>query len=440
MDTSNTDKEPFKVFIRLKPIIFNDNNLKNCEENELLNINCNNKYIDLKEDKNYKDAHSLEGFNCMKITDPSTIKSFVKKEKTFYFDGIFDDIKDNSSIFKNIVKPMTNSVLNGVNSSIIAYGVTGTGKTHTMFGDIYEEINFEKGISIYAIEHLFNKIKDISGKKINDNREQDKLNILLEEKKFKLKVSYLEIYNEQVKDLLNFSNINSQLCNNNNNNNNNNLNNEVLMIVEDSSKGIAVPNLKEYEVDSSKEVIDLIIKGNKKRTMAATGSNQFSSRSHAIFQILIEQSSFKVDEHTNKYNLIDTVVSKFMLVDLAGSERGGLEKGIRTHEGSNINKSLLALGNCINILSDKSKKNGVFVPYRDSKLTRLLKESLSGNISTVMISCISQLPTMYDETLNTLKYSSKARKIEKKVIYKYYYILIYYTYMFRYAKILLTYH
>ena len=110
-----------------------------------------------------------------------------------------------------------------------------------------------------------------------------------------------------------------------------------------------------------------------------------------------------------------TLSSKLSFVDLAGSERGAVEKGLRREEGANINKSLLALGNCINILSDKTKRNG-FVPYRDSKLTRLLKDSLGGNISTIMIACISQNFSTFDETLNTLNYASRARKIQKKVV------------------------
>jgi kinesin family protein 18/19 len=146
--------------------------------------------------------------------------------------------------------------------------------------------------------------------------------------------------------------------------------------------------------------------------MAATGSNQFSSRSHAIIQIILEQQKEKSREFFSEKEFLS---SKLLIVDLAGSERGGsAEKGIRSQEGSNINTSLLALGRCINLLSDKSK-TGSFVPYRDSKLTRLLKDSLGGNISTVMISCVSMLPEFYDETINTLKYSSRARTIEKKV-------------------------
>ena len=275
------------------------------------------------------------------------------------------------------------NVLNGYNSTVFAYGITGTGKTHTIFGDLqkymdfdsYEEnlkLTYEMGICVYAVDYLFSKI--------DSNQEKD----------FKIKISYLEIYNEQVIDLLDEKSSNN------------------LMIVEDIYKGILVPDLSEYNVKSNKELISLIMKGNSKRTMAPTGENLFSSRSHSILQIVIEQRT-KVRDTKE-----EILISKFLLVDLAGSERSGLEKGIRTHEGKNINKSLLSLGNCINILSDKSKK-GAFVPYRDSKLTRLLKDSLAGNIMSVMIACVSPSPTCYDETVNTLKYALKARKIEKTV-------------------------
>lgn len=273
--------------------------------------------------------------------------------------------------------------MNGYNSTVFAYGITGTGKTHTIFGDLQKYIDFnsydenlklqyEMGICVYAIDYLFFQI----------DSSQDK--------NFNIKISYLEIYNEQVIDLLDEKSSNN------------------LMIVEDIHKGIIVPDLNEFNVKSSKELIGLIMKGNSKRTMAATGENQFSSRSHAILQIVIEQKTKLRDLKE------EILISKFLLVDLAGSERSGLEKGIRTHEGKNINKSLLSLGNCINILSDKSKK-GAFVPYRDSKLTRLLKDSLAGNIMSVMIACVSPSPTCYDETVHTLKYALKAKKIEKSV-------------------------
>lgn len=262
------------------------------------------------------------------------------------------------------------NIIVGFNATALAYGVTGTGKTHTMFGDIYATLNFEKGICMYAIDHLFDSIR------------------LNAEKTFRVKINYLEIYNEQVIDLLVDRN-------------------DPLMIVEDPHKGIMVPEITEFSVTHSEQVVNLLLLGNSRRTMAPTGGNQFSSRSHAILQVNVEQ-------RTKTREKEEYITAKLLLVDLAGSERGALEKGIRREEGANINKSLLALGNCINILSDKTKK-GSFVPYRDSKLTRLLKDSLGGNISTIMIACISPAPLSYDETLNTLKYASRARKIQKKI-------------------------
>jgi hypothetical protein len=179
------------------------------------------------------------------------------------------------------------------------------------------------------------------------------------------------------------------------------------MIVEDPNKGVIVPELTSFIVSDSNQVLNYIMLGNSRRTMGATGVNQFSSRSHAILEINVEQRI----SNKNKEEIIN---GKILMVDLAGSERGGLEKGIRREEGSNINKSLLALGNCINILADKTKK-GSFVPYRDSKLTRLLKDSLGGNIATLMIACVSPSTLSYEETNSTLKYASRANKIEKKI-------------------------
>lgn len=181
------------------------------------------------------------------------------------------------------------------------------------------------------------------------------------------------------------------------------------MIVEDPVRGVFVPELKEIEVEHPRELIDLIIDGNSRRTMASTSANQFSSRSHAILQISIQTSG-------NSLEMLDQIFySKLSLIDLAGSERAAStsNRGQRMIEGANINKSLLALGNCINILSDKNK-TGAFVPYRDSKLTRLLKDSLGGNTKTCMIAWVSPSYYCYEETINTLKYAERAKNIKKK--------------------------
>lgn len=246
-----------------------------------------------------------------------------------------------------------------------------------MFGDMcgnqaLTNTNNEKGICMYAVDYLFSKI----------NNEIDKM--------FTIKISYLEIYNEQVLDLLTTKPTS-----------------EGIMIVEDPTKGVLVPDLSEIIVTNSNQVYNYIVKGNARRTKGSTGQNQISSRSHAILEINIEQCSKNIEKG-------DILVSKMLLVDLAGSEKGGKEKGIRREEGANINRSLLALGNCINILSDKTRMT-TFVPYRDSKLTRLLKDSLGGNIATIMIACVSPSPLTYEETHSTLKYASSANKIEKKV-------------------------
>lgn len=246
-----------------------------------------------------------------------------------------------------------------------------------MFGDMcgnqaLTNTNNEKGICMYAVDYLFSKI----------NNEIDKM--------FTIKISYLEIYNEQVLDLLTTKPTS-----------------EGIMIVEDPTKGVLVPDLSEIIVTNSNQVFNYIVKGNARRTKGSTGQNQISSRSHAILEINIEQCGKNIEKG-------DILVSKMLLVDLAGSEKGGKEKGIRREEGANINRSLLALGNCINILSDKTRMT-TFVPYRDSKLTRLLKDSLGGNIATIMIACVSPSPLTYEETHSTLKYASSANKIEKKV-------------------------
>lgn len=209
-------------------------------------------------------------------------------------------------------------------------------------------------------------------------------------KKFIIRISYLEIYNEHVRDLLDDKQTQ-------------------LMIVEDPVRGVFVPELREIEVEHPSELIDLIVDGNNRRTMASTTANQFSSRSHAILQISIQTSGSSLE-------MADQIFySKLSLIDLAGSERAAStsNRGQRMVEGANINKSLLALGNCINILSDKNKL-GSFVPYRDSKLTRLLKDSLGGNTKTCMIACVSPSYICYEESINTLKYAERAKKIKKK--------------------------
>ena len=301
-----------------------------------------------------------------------------KQDKSYVFDGIFDQNSATADVYQQALEPAIRNILNGYNSTILAYGMTGAGKTFTMFGDIYNSLGGLKvhpGIVSLIVKDLFSAFERES-----DNGYD-----------FSIKLSYLEIYNEHARDLLIPST-------------------EDLMIVEDPLRGTVIPNISELLIKSHDEILKLILQGNARRIMASTHANQFSSRSHAIIQLSIEKRS-------KAKNTIDSCLqSKLCLVDLAGSERAAASdnRGLRHREGANINRSLLALGNCINILSDSNKK-GAFVPYRDSKLTRLLKDSLGGNTRTVMLACVSPAYTAYEETVNTLNYASRARNIKKKI-------------------------
>lgn len=369
---------PFKVYIRIKPNQVTEDNIVQNKKGKI--------------DREYLivDKHN----QTIKISDPVSMELF-RKEKEYNFDGVFDDKDDNSSISQIINSDIVNNLLQGINCTIIAYGVTGSGKTHTIFGDIYDEINIDKGICIYTFENLFSRI----------NNDQYHIDGKI---KSVIKISYLEIYNEHIFDLLSLTtDIKKEEFLLNNFSNNKYLSHKKgLVIYDDPLKGVIVPNLTEVSVSSIEDIIEVVSKGNNKRTMSATSNNKYSSRSHAIILVHIERILEDGKE----------IKSKFLIVDLAGSEKGSFEKGNgnKVLEGSNINKSLLALGSCINILSDN--KEGCFIPYRDSKLTRLLKDSLGGNILTIMISCISYNENNYEETINTLNYSSKAMRIKKKII------------------------
>ncbi|EGR34845.1 kinesin family protein, putative [Ichthyophthirius multifiliis] len=298
--------------------------------------------------------------------------------KVFMYDRVFDSQTKTLQIFQEIVKPILNeSLLNGFSQTILVYGMTGSGKTYTMFGNNFEnkkeeEIAFEGGVVQESVRFIIEKSP---------------------ENKIKAKMSYLEIYNEQIRDLL------SQ-----NEQSNNNLN-----ILEDLQKGVYCPQLIEKDIHNLQEIQSYIFQGNKKRTMASTKMNEFSSRSHAIIQLQLE---IEKDMSSNK-GFKNYFSPKLYLVDLAGSEKAFENKGNRLKEGSNINKSLLSLGNCINILAEGNKK--LHIPYRDSKLTRLLKESLGGNAKTLIIACITPAFKYIEETINTLKYAQRAKNIKKEV-------------------------
>ena len=361
--------EPFKVYVRIRPFLPKE--YQKLRRNNSTSLITNQ--FQVQNNKNIQILNSIFIVNnkTLYVLDP---KHNNPQEKKYYFNKIFTEQEKNKDVFEQAIKPTINNVINGYNSTTLAYGVTGTGKTHTIFGDLALS-NGEDGVAIKACEYLFNKLNK---EYFSDD--------------YEIKVSYIEIYNENVIDLLNNENENISL-----------------MIIEDPNKGVYVHNVKEFIINNTNELKKLICQGNKRRTMAPTNQNKFSSRSHAILQLSLKRKTYN-----EKKNNFDIYYSKFLIVDLAGSERGGLEKGKRREEGANINKSLFTLGSCINILSDKNK-NGKFIPYRDSKLTRLLKDSLGGNILTVMLVCVSPSGESYDESISSLNYANRAKKIKKKI-------------------------
>ncbi|EAR95230.2 kinesin motor catalytic domain protein (macronuclear) [Tetrahymena thermophila SB210] len=349
--------------------------------------------------------------NIIFLNDPD-YRNIDKREKAYVFDGVLSENSTNYDTFEKAVLPSLNGILEGYNATFFAYGITGSGKTHTIFGrngGLIKPFNsFTYSISSQQNNIYSNgscnanlDIPSISSN-LQDRNIADRgicyiaIEYLLQNLDLKnttLKFSFLEIYNENVRDLLNGQN-----------------NAKGLTIIEDPiTKNICVQDLKEFQITSIAQIDELIQEGNQRRALAPTQANSFSSRSHAILILTIYQ------RQQNALTQVDEIVtSKLTIIDLAGSEKGCDKPGKGSLEGSNINKSLLALGNCINILSEK-RKVGHHVPYRDSKLTRILKDTLGGNTKTVMIACVSQNYQSLEETVNTLNYASRATHIKRKI-------------------------
>ncbi|CAD8097559.1 unnamed protein product [Paramecium sonneborni] len=290
------------------------------------------------------------------------------KETNFAFDFVFDQWTPQQKIYENTTEFLLEGVLEGFNTTVFCYGATGSGKTFTMIGT-----QQETGLMPRALQSLFNY------------SESDRF------KDTQFKVSYVEIYNENIRDLLTSEDKN-------------------LEIREDKNNGIQISGVIEIDVKTVNEVLSLLKVGNRNRSKEATDANKESSRSHAILQIQVECK----DKAAGLQEQI--IQSKFSLVDLAGSERAANtnNRGLRMVEGANINKSLLVLGNCIQSLSEANEKGikNPFIPFRNSKLTRLLKDSLGGNCRTVMISNVTPSVSSFEETYNTLVYANRAKNIK----------------------------
>ncbi|XP_050298947.1 kinesin-like protein KIF19 [Anthonomus grandis grandis] len=289
-------------------------------------------------------------------------------ERQYTFDVVFNETSSQEEVYNTTTNSLVKDVLNGYNGTVFAYGATGAGKTHTMVGS-----KDQPGIMIRALNDIFEAVKE-------------------NEDEYSVTMSYLELYNENIRDLLNPSS-------------------GYLELREDSrGRSIHVAGISEISTTCTDEVMQLLHKGNKARTVEPTAMNQTSSRSHALLSVTVR--------HTTPVNQKDHLrmrikQGRLFMIDLAGSERANKTKnrGKRLQEGAHINRSLLALGNCINALAGGAR----YVNYRDSKLTRLLKEALSGNCKTVMIAHVSPSANQKDESRNTLIYADRANNISTKV-------------------------
>ncbi|XP_043701669.1 kinesin-like protein KIN-12E isoform X10 [Telopea speciosissima] len=327
---------------------------------------------------------SLQGYNkCVSQDSCQTVTWTGHPESRFTFDLVADENVSQEKLFKVAGLPMVDNCMGGYNSCMFAYGQTGSGKTHTMLGDIEggtRRHSVNCGMTPRVFESLFSRIQ-----KEKESRREEKL-------RFTCKCSFLEIYNEQILDLLDPSSVN-------------------LQIREDAKRGVYVENLKEVEVTSARDVIQQLVQGAANRKVAATNMNHASSRSHSVFTCVIESKweSQGVTHHR---------FSRLNLVDLAGSERqksSGAE-GERLKEATNINKSLSTLGLVIMNLVSISNGKSLHVPYRDSKLTFLLQDSLGGNSKTVIIANITPSSCCSLETLSTLKFAQRAKFIKNNAI------------------------
>ncbi|XP_044055166.1 kinesin-like protein KIF1A isoform X19 [Siniperca chuatsi] len=313
----------------------------------------------------------------------------AKDNKSFNFDYSYwshtspEDVNYASQmqVYKDIGEEMLLHAFEGYNVCIFAYGQTGAGKSYTMMGK--QDVKDQQGIIPLLCEDLFTKISDNTDNSMS----------------YSVEVSYMEIYCERVRDLLNPKNKGN------------------LRVREHPLMGPYVEDLSKLAVTSYNDIQDLMDSGNKARTVAATNMNETSSRSHAVFNIIFTQK-----RHDAETDNTSEKVSKISLVDLAGSERADSTgaKGTRLKEGANINKSLTTLGKVISALAEvdsgsnknkKKKKVESHIPYRDSVLTWLLRENLGGNSRTAMVAALSPADINYDETLSTLRYADRAKQI-----------------------------
>ncbi|DAZ98856.1 TPA: hypothetical protein N0F65_002581 [Lagenidium giganteum] len=358
-----------------------------------------------------------------KTSHGALLRSQQSFEKEYAFDVAFPEDATQAEVYTKTVQDVVPTILNGYHATVFAYGATGAGKTHTMMGserdglgpDVDDSEVSVDGIIPQALTDVFNLI---------EHRQVEEEYMKLHHGttfEWQVLVSYLEVYNEQIRDLLRPSA-------------------KPLALREDAARGIVhVAGLHHEEAHSVSEVLQLLRRGNRHRKTEPTAANQVSSRSHAVIQVTVRHTTTTMISNTIPRKSV--IEGKLSLIDLAGSERASstLNRGLRLTEGANINKSLLALANCINSLSTQNRQivrrnsmdcmsnvrkergsgEGMLsrfrsskVQYRDSKLTHLLKNSLEGDCRLVMIANINPSHTSFDESHNTLKYANRAKNIK----------------------------
>uniref|UniRef100_A0A0E0GUE3 Kinesin-like protein n=1 Tax=Oryza nivara TaxID=4536 RepID=A0A0E0GUE3_ORYNI len=308
------------------------------------------------------------------VLDPDLSKDYLEliqnrtKERRYSFDHVYAPGCSNADVYKNISSTIA-GVVQGLNATVFAYGSTGSGKTYTMVGT-----HSDPGLMVLSFRTIFDLVKK------DDSKDT-----------FEVSCSYLEVYNEVIYDLLEKSSGHLELR-------------------EDPVHGIMVAGLRSIKVHSADKILELLNIGNSRRKTESTEANSTSSRSHAVLEITVKR------KQKGQYGS-QVLRGKLALVDLAGSERASETNnfGQKLRDGANINRSLLALANCINALGKQNKKGLAYVPYRNSKLTRILKDGLSGNSRTVMVATISPADDQYHHTTNTLKYADRAKEIKTHV-------------------------
>mmetsp|Transcript_15110 Transcript_15110/g.22260 ORF Transcript_15110/g.22260 Transcript_15110/m.22260 type:complete len:1577 (-) Transcript_15110:1105-5835(-) len=317
---------------------------------------------------------------------PNTVRIGGAKGPAFCFDRAFGGSTSQQELYDERIRPLVTSCLEGYNATTFAYGQTGSGKTFTMTGPTTSmQDDGHAGVIPRAIQSLFDQLEEWKERRTDENSKYE----------YEVRIQYLELYGEDIRDLLSVSS---------------NKSNSKLTIRDIGLDEPEVLGATQHKVDCADEALVCLARGMLRRVTGPTAMNATSSRSHSILSVMVEQSSTS----SNKDGHISVLRSKFNFVDLAGSERQKRTKaeGKRLKEGIDINKGLLVLGNVISALGDPNKVGKTFVPYRDSKLTRLLKGSLGGNHKTLMIACVSPSSSNLDESLNCLRYANRAKNIQ----------------------------